>query len=630
MAKKQFKAESKRLLDMMINSIYTHKEIFLREIISNSSDALDKLCYKSLEEGGGGTAREDLFIKVSVDKENRVIKVSDNGIGMTEEELEKNLGIIANSGSLHFKQDMEKKDGIDIIGQFGVGFYSAFMVSEKVTVVTKAFGSDKAYCWESDGADGYTVTEAEKEGCGTDIYMKIKPDSEDEHYSEYLETYTLRSLIKKYSDYIRYPIKMDIEKSRKIEKPDSDKPEYEKYIEEETINSMVPLWQRSRDEVTDEQLNSFYKEKYYDAEDPALIIRADVEGSFSYKALLFVPSNTPMGYYTKEYKRGLELYSSGVMIMDSCEELIPEHFRFVKGVVDSQDLSLNISREMLQHDRQLRAICNNIEKKIKQELKKLLENDREKYEKFWKSFGLQLKYGMVSDYGAHRELLKDLLLFYSSGEKKLVTLSRYTETMPEDQKYVYYACGETVAKIDNLPQTEQIKEKGYSILYMTDEVDEFVVNMLGELDGKKFKSVNDKDLGLESEEEKTDTQEKEEENKVMLDYLRDSLGGKVSAVRLSHKLKSHPVCLSTDGEVSLEMEKYFASVPGDHPDIKAQRVLELNPTHKAFYMLLDAWQLDKDKCAKMGKLLYDQALLIADMPIDNPAEYTDLFWELIG
>ena len=422
---------------------------------------------------------------------------------------------------------------------------------------------------------------------------------------------------------------MDVEKSRKVEKPDSDKPEYETYTEEETINSMVPIWQRSREEVTQEELNRFYKEKYYDTKDPAFTIRADVEGSFSYKALLFVPAETPMGYYTKEYKKGLELYSSGVMIMENCEDLIPEHFRFVKGIVDSQDLSLNISREMLQHDRQLRAICSTIEKKMKQELKKKLDTDPENYEKFFASFGLQLKYGIVSDYGAHRDMLKDLLLYYNSADKKMTTLARYAETMPEEQKYIYYACGETVSKIDNLPQTEQIKDKGYGILYMTDEVDEFVVNMLGEIDGKKFKSVNDKDLGIETDEEKEDAKEKQEENKVMLDYLRDSLGGKVKEVRLSSKLKSHPVCLSTDGEVSLEMEKYFASVPGDHPEIKAERVLELNPTHKAFYTLLDLWQLDKDKCAKLGEILYDQALLIADLPIEDPARYTDLFWDVI-
>ena len=629
MAKKQFKAESKKLLDMMINSIYTHKEIFLRELISNASDALDKLCYKSITEGAKGISREDLFIKITTDKDKRIIKISDNGIGMTSEDLEKNLGTIAKSGSLDFKTDMEKQDDISIIGQFGVGFYSAFMVAEKVTVITKAFGTDTAYCWESDGADGYTITETGKETNGTDIYIKLKEDSEDERYSEYLEIYMLRGLVKKYSDYIRYPIRMDVEKSRKIEKPDSEKPEFEKYIEEETINSMVPLWQRSKDETSEDDLNRFYKEKFYDMENPALTIRADVEGAFSYKALLFVPSATPMGYYTKEYQKGLELYSSGVMIMDSCEDLIPEHFRFVKGVVDSQDLSLNISREMLQHDRQLLAIRNNIEKKIKQELKKLQSNDPEKYEKFWQSFGLQLKYGIVSDYGAHRDLLKDLILYYASGEKKLVTLERYVELMPAEQKYIYYACGETINKIDNLPQTEQIKDKGFSILYMTDEVDEFVVNMLGEIDGKQFKSINDKDLGIETEEEKSDIAMKQEENQVMLDYIRDNLGGKVLAVRLSNKLKSHPVCLTTDGEVSLEMEKYFATIPGDHPDIKAQRVLEINPTHKAFYMLLDMWQLDKDRCAKLGKLLYNQALLIADLSIENPAEFTDLFWDLI-
>ncbi len=629
MAKKQFKAESKKLLDMMINSIYTHKEIFLREIISNSSDALDKLCYKSLTEEGVGVAREDLYIKVTVDKENRTIKVSDNGIGMSQQDLEQNLGTIAKSGSLNFKKDMEQKEDIDIIGQFGVGFYSAFMVAEKVTVITKAYGADTAYAWESQGADGYTITETGKADFGTDIYMKLKEDGEDENYSQYLETYMLRGLVKKYSDYIRYPIKMDIEKSRKIEKPDSEAPEFEKYIEEETVNSMVPIWYRGKDEVSEQELNRFYKERYFDKDDPALAIRADVEGNLSYKALLFVPAATPMGYYTKEYTKGLELYSSGVMIMDNCEDIIPEHFRFVKGVVDSQDLSLNISREMLQHDRQLTAIKNNIEKKIKQELKKLLANSPERYEKFWQSFGLQLKYGIVSDYGAHRDLLRDLILYYSSGEKKPVTLQRYVELMPEDQKYIYYACGETISKIDNLPQTEPIKDKGYSILYMTDEVDEFVVNMLGEVDGKQFKSVNDKDLGIETEQEANDTKMKQEENQVMLDYLRDSLDAKVTAVRLSGKLKSHPVCLTTDGEVSLEMEKYFATIPGDHPDIKAQRVLEINPSHKAFYMLCDTWQLDKDRCAKLGKLLYNQALLIADISIENPSEYTDLFWELI-
>lgn len=629
MKKKQFKAESKKLLDMMINSIYTHKEIFLREIISNSSDAIDKLCYTAMNAGDTSVNRADRYIKVRADKENRTLTISDNGIGMNEEELENNLGIIARSGSLQFKSEHDKQPDMDIIGQFGVGFYSAFMVADEVTVITKKYGEDQAYMWASVGADGYTIEPTVKNEVGTDIIIRLKADTDDETYGEYLETYTLRNLIKKYSDYIRYPIRLDVEKSRKVDVPDSDEPKYESYVEEETVNSMVPLWQRKKDEVTDEELNNFYKEKFYDMKDPADVIRVDVDGSISYKALLFIPAATPMGYYTKEYQRGLELYSSGVMIMERCEDLIPEHFRFVKGVVDSQDLSLNISRELLQHNRQLRTIASNIEKKVKQELKKLLENDREKYEKFWESFGLQLKYGIVAEYGAHRDVLKDLLLYYSSREKKLQTLKEYVDYMPEEQKYIYYACGDSVTRVDNLPQTEQLKDKGFSILYMTDEVDEFVVNMLGEFEGKQFKSINDKDLGIEDEEEKKDTELKEEENKVMLDYLRDSLDGKVTAVRLSHKLKSHPVCLSTDGEISLEMEKYFNSIPGDTPDIKAQRVLEINPTHKAFYMLLDTWQLDKDKCAKLGELLYDQALLIANLPLDNPARYTELLWEMM-
>lgn len=631
MEKKQFQAESKKLLDMMINSIYTHKEIFLREIISNSSDAIDKRCYTAVQNGDSDFNRADMYIKIHADKDNRTLTISDTGIGMDQEDLENNLGIIARSGSLNFKKDINKDENpeVDIIGQFGVGFYSAFMVAEEVSVITKKYGSDQAYMWNSLGADGYSVEPTVKDSVGTDIIIRLKADSDEETYGEYLESYTLRGLIKKYSDYIHYPIKLDVEKSRKVDVPDSDEPKYETYTEEETVNSMIPLWQRKKDSVTDEELNSFYKEKFYDMNDPADVIRIDVDGAVSYKALLYIPASTPMGYYTKEYQRGLELYSSGVMIMDKCEDLIPEHFRFVKGIVDSGDLSLNISRELLQHNRQLRTIAANIEKKVKQELKKLLENDREKYEKFWASFGLQLKYGIVSDYGAHREILKDLILYYSSREGKLQTLKEYVDYMPEEQKYIYYGCGDSVSRVDNLPQTEQLKDKGYSILYMTDEVDEFVVNMLGEFEGKQFKSINDKDLGIEDEEDKKDTEIKEEENKVMLDYLRDCLDSKVTAVRLSHKLKSHPVCLSTDGEVSLEMEKYFNSIPGDSPDIKAQRVLELNPSHKAFYMLLDAWQLDKDKCAKLGELLYDQALLIANLPLDNPSRYTDLLWELM-
>ncbi len=629
MKKKQFKAESQKLLDMMINSIYTHKEIFLREIISNSSDAIDKLCYTAMNAGDTSVSRSDRMIHVHPDKENRTLTVSDNGIGMDKDDLENNLGIIARSGSLNFKKDAGQSEDMDIIGQFGVGFYSAFMVADEVTVVTRKYGSDEAWMWTSSGADGYTIEPTAKDSVGTDIIIRIKADSEEENYSEYLESYHLKNLIRKYSDYIRYPIRLDVEKSRKVDVPDSDEPKYETYTELETVNSMIPLWQRSKDEVTDEELNEFYKDKFFDMKDPAHVIRIDVDGSISYKALLFIPSATPMGYYTKEYQKGLELYSSGVMIMERCEDLIPEHFRFVKGVVDSRDLSLNISRELLQHNRQLRTIASNIEKKIRQELKKLQDNDREKYEKFWQSFGLQLKYGIVNEYGAHRETLKDLLMYHSSRENKLQSLKEYVDLMPEDQKYIYFAVGESVPMLENLPQTETVKDKGYSVLYMTDEVDEFVVNMLGEYEGKQFKSVNDKDLGIEDEEDKKDTELKEEENKVMLDYLRDCLDGKVSAVRLSHKLKSHPVCLTADGEVSLEMEKYFSTIPGDGPDIKAQRVLELNPTHKAFYMLLDAWQLDKDRCARLGELLYDQALLIAGLKVDNPARLTELMWEMM-
>lgn len=629
MEKKQFKAESQKLLDMMINSIYTHKEIFLREIISNSSDAIDKLCFAAMNAGDTSISRADRSIHVRADKENRTLTVSDNGIGMDKDELESNLGIIAHSGSLNFKKDTDQNEDMDIIGQFGVGFYSAFMVADKVSVVTRKYGSDEAWMWTSSGADGYTIEPTAKDGVGTDIIIHVKPDSEEESYSEYLETYRLKNLIKKYSDYIRYPIRLMMEKSRKVDVPDSDEPKYETYSEEETVNSMVPLWQRPKDEVTQEELNDFYKDKFFDMKDPAHTIRIDVDGSISYKALLFIPSATPMGYYTKEYQKGLELYSSGVMIMERCEDLIPEYFRFVKGVVDSRDLSLNISRELLQHNRQLRTIASNIEKKIRQELKKLQDNEREKYEKFWESFGLQLKYGIVDEYGAHREELKDLLMYHSSRENKLQSLKEYVEQMPEDQKYIYFAVGESVPMLDNLPQTETVKDKGYSVLYMTDEVDEFVVNMLGEYEGKEFKSVNDKDLGIEDEEEKKDTELKEEENKVMLDYLRDCLDGKVAAVRLSHKLKSHPVCLTADGDVSLEMEKYFSTIPGDGPEIKAQRVLELNPTHKAFYMLLDAWQLDKDRCARLGELLYDQALLIAGLKVDNPARLTELMWEMM-
>lgn len=639
MAKKQFKAESKRLLDLMINSIYTHKEIFLREIISNASDALDKLCYLSLTDDKVGMSRSDFFISVRPDKDARTLTVSDNGIGMTDEEMEKNLGIIANSGSFKFKNDLDKSEkdekDIDIIGQFGVGFYSAFMVADHVKVISKAYGSDKAYCWESDGADGYTITETEKAAVGTDIIMSIKPDTEEESYGEFLETYRLRSLIKKYSDYIRYPIRMDIEKTRSVETDETDengnkKTKTETYIENETINSMVPIWQRSKNEVSDEDCKKFYKEHFFDPEDPVRVIRVNAEGAVQYKAMLFIPSRAPYDYFTKEYEKGLQLYTSGVMIMDKCSDLIPEHFRFVRGVVDSQNLSLNISREILQHDRQLRTIAANLEKKIKSELKKMMTDDREGYDKFYNAFGLQLKYGIANEYGIHKELLSDLIMFFSSTEKKLVSLSEYVSRMPEEQKYIYYACGESVSKLDTLPQTELIRDKGYEILYMTDSVDEFVVRMLGKFDDKEFKSVNDKDLGIETDEEKKETEKKAEESRELLDFVKESLGGKVKDVRISSKLKSHPVCLTTDGEITLEMEKYFKSLPGSEMGgIQAERVLELNPEHPAFKALEKAFETDKEKAGKYAEILYTQSLLIAGMDIENPAEYADLVCSLM-
>lgn len=623
----------------MINSIYTHKEIFLREIISNASDALDKLCYLSLTDNKVGMSRSDFFISVRPDKDARTLTVSDNGIGMTDEEMEKNLGIIANSGSLKFKNDLDKTEkdekDIDIIGQFGVGFYSAFMVADHVKVISKAYGSDKAYCWESDGADGYTITETEKAAVGTDIIMSIKPDTEEESYGEFLETYRLRSLIKKYSDYIRYPIRMDIEKTRSVETDETDengnkKTKTETYIENETINSMVPIWQRSKSEVSDEDCKKFYKEHFFDPEDPVRVIRVNAEGAVQYKAMLFIPSRAPYDYFTKEYEKGLQLYTSGVMIMDKCSDLIPEHFRFVRGVVDSQNLSLNISREILQHDRQLRTIAANLEKKIKSELKKMMTDDREGYDKFYNAFGLQLKYGIANEYGIHKELLSDLIMFFSSTEKKLVSLNEYVSRMPEEQKYIYYACGESVSKLDTLPQTELIRDKGYEILYMTDSVDEFVVRMLGKFDDKEFKSVNDKDLGIETDEEKKETEKKAEESRELLDFVKESLGGKVKDVRISSKLKSHPVCLTTDGEITLEMEKYFKSLPGSEMGgIQAERVLELNPEHPAFKALEKAFETDKEKAGKYAEILYTQSLLIAGMDIENPAEYADLVCSLM-
>lgn len=632
MAKKQFKAESKRLLDLMINSIYTNKEIFLRELISNASDAVDKLAYKALTDDKVGIDRSDFAIQITPDKENRTLTVSDNGIGMKKEELEENLGVIAKSGSYNFKNTVDaqeqKKENIDIIGQFGVGFYSAFMVSDKVTVISKAYGDDTAYKWESSGADGYTVTECQKETIGTDVIMHIKPDTDDEDYSTYLEEYTLRSLVKKYSDYIRYPIKMEVTKSRKKEDENADaEPVYETYKEEETLNSMVPLWHRNKKDITDEEYNNFYKEKFYDYDDPLCHIHLSTEGIVSYEALVYIPKRVPYDYYTKEYKKGLQLYSSGVMIMDKCEDLVPEHFRFIRGVVDSQDLSLNISREMLQQDSQLKAISSSLEKKIKRELSKMLENDREEYEQFYKSFGLQLKYGVVNEYGKNKDMLKDLLLFYSSTEQKPVTLEEYASRMKEEQKYVYYACGESITKIDCLPQTESVKDKGYEILYLTDDVDEFVMQILREIDGKQIKSVNDDDA-VEDAEKDEKIKKETQDNRSLLDFVKESLDGKVGDVVISKKLKSHPVCLSSEGNVSLEMEKYFAQMNTDQ-NIKANKVLELNAEHPMFKTLNSAFETDKEKATKLSKILYAQAALIAGFPIENPTEYTDLVCDLL-
>lgn len=639
MAKKQFKTESKRLLELMINSIYTHKEIFLREIVSNASDAIDKLCYLALTNDSVGMSRGDFNIKIMVDKDARTITVSDNGIGMTPDELEKNLGIIANSGSLKFKNELDedkKSEGdIDIIGQFGVGFYSAFMVADRVDVISRGYGQEQAAIWSSSGIDGYTVAPCEKETVGTNITMHLKPDTEEENYSEFLETYRLRQLIKKYSDYIRYPIIMEIEKSRAVETDETDedgkkKTKHEKYTEEETVNSMIPIWHRSKNEVSDEECIKFYKETYYDTDDPVKVIRVNAEGLVSYRAMLFIPKNTPFNYYTRDYEAGLQLYTSGVLIMEKCADLLPECFRFVRGVVDSQDLSLNISREMLQHDRQLKVIATNLEKKVKSELKKLMTDESELYKEFFKNFGLQLKYGVLSDYGMKKDLLQDLLLFYSSNEKEMISLSEYASKMPEDQKHIYFACGDSINRLDKLPQGEPVKEKGFSILYLTDEPDEFVVNMLGEFEGKSFKSINSEDLGLESEESKEELEKQQTENKELLDFIKESLNESVAAVKLSHKLKSHPVCLSTQGSISLEMEKYFSSLPGDNSqNMKAERVLELNAYHKTFEALKNAWEIDKDKAAKYSKLLYFQSLLIAGVEIPDPSEYAELVNGLI-
>ena len=629
MEKQQFKAESKRLLDLMINSIYTHQEIFLREIISNASDAMDKLAYLSLTDQNVGLSRSDFAIDITVDEKERLLTVSDNGIGMSREDMEENLGTIAKSGSLQFKKDMEQQEDIDIIGQFGVGFYSAFMVADAVPVFSKKYGSDEAGMWQSPGADGYTITACEKEAAGTQVIMHLKADTEDENYSRFLQEHELRSLVRKYSDYIRYPIRMDVTKTRvKEETKDSDKPEYESYTENETLNSMVPLWQRAKKDVTEEEYNRFYQEKFFDYENPLATIHLSIEGNITYKALLYIPARAPYDFYTKEYKKGLQLYSSGVLIMENCEDLLPEHFRFVKGIVDSQDLSLNISREMLQHDRQLKLIASNLEKKIKSELKKLLENDREKYEKFFNAFGRNLKYGLVSEYGMHKELLQDLMLFWSSKEQKLVTLQEYVDGMGEGQEHIYYAAGESRQRLSQLPQMELLQDKGYDVLFFTEDVDEFIPQTLQKFAEKDFKNIASDDLGLTSDEEKKAMEEKNEAAKPTLDFIKETLGDRVKDVRLSATLKSHPVCLVPDEGMSFEMEKYFQKM---NPEMgfKAGRILELNPEHAVFATLQIAVAQDPEKAKKYVEVLYDQSLLMAGLPIDNPTEYTDRICSLM-
>ena len=640
MEKKAFRAESQRLLDLMINSIYTHKEIFLRELISNASDAVDKLAYKALTDDQVGLNRSDFKITLTPDQIARTLTISDNGIGMTKEELEENLGTIAKSGSLQFKEELAKQektegDTTDIIGQFGVGFYSAFMVADQVTVTSKAYGSDQAWRWQSDGKDGYTIEPCEKAGAGTDVVLHIKANTEEEHYDEYLEQYRISDLVKKYSDYIHYPVVMLMHKSRQKPRPedagDDYKPEWEDYDEWQTLNSMVPLWQRPKSEVKDEEYNQFYKEKYGDWEDPLSVIHVSAEGAVEYKAMLYIPAHAPYNFYTRDYQKGLQLYSSGVLIMDQCADLVSDHFRFVRGVVDSQDFSLNISREMLQHTRQLKIIASNLEKKIKSELLKLQKDRREQYEQFWKNFGMQLKYGVLEDYGAHKDMLKDLLLFWSAKENKLVTLAEYQEHMPEGQPFLYFAAGENAEQIARLPQAERILDQGYDILCLTDEPDEFVINSLGALEGKSFKSINDEDALPESDEEKEKAQQQAEENKDVLDFVKETLGDKIKEARVSKILKSGAVCLTTEGPITLEMEKYFQRMdPQRAGDMKAQRVLELNPQSSAFAALKSAMAQDTEKAKVYAELLYDQALLIAGLPLEDTARYTELVCSLMG
>ncbi|AXI39472.1 molecular chaperone HtpG [Bacillaceae bacterium ZC4] len=616
MEKKEFQAESKRLLEMMINSIYTKKEVFLRELISNASDAIDKIYYKALTDDSLTFQKDQYYIKVIPNKEKRTLTIVDTGIGMTKEELEENLGTIAKSGSLAFKKENELKDGYDIIGQFGVGFYAAFMVADVVTVISKALGSDQAYKWESKGADGFTIEPYEKEEVGTEIILKIKENTEDDNYDEFLDEYRLKQIIKKYSDFIRYPIKMDV----KVQKPKNENEnEFEEVVEEQTINSMVPIWRKNKSELTDEDYENFYAEKHYGFDKPLKHIHISVDGTVRYQAILYIPEKTPFNYYTAEYEKGLELYSNGVLIMNKCPDLLPDYFSFVKGMVDSEDLSLNISREMLQHDKQLKIIAKNIQNKIKRELENLLKNQREKYEKFYEAFGRQLKYGVYSDFGANKETLQDLLMFYSSKEKKLVTLQEYVSRMPEEQKYIYYATGDSYERIEKLPQTELVADKGYEILYLTEDIDEFAIKMLMTYKEKEFKSVSSGDLGISEEENKKET---EKEHKELFEQMKSILGDKVKDVRASKRLKTHPVCLSTDGEITIEMEKVLNAMPNSQ-NIKAEKVLEINTDHEVFQTLKAAYENDQEKLKLFTNILYNQALLIEGLPVQDPVEFTN-------
>ena len=623
---KQFKAESKRLLDLMINSIYTNKEIFLRELLSNASDAIDKLYYQSLTDKSIKVNKKDLCIKIEIDKENRLLKIIDTGIGLNKEELENNLGMIAKSGSLQFKEENEKKKDVNIIGQFGVGFYSSFMVSDDVTVISKKYNEEDAYKWESTGAEGYTITKDEKDTYGTTIILKIKSDNEEYNYSDFLDTYTIETLVKKYSDYIRYPIKMNVTR-RKLKKGSKD--EYEDVTKEETLNSMIPLWKKDKNKITEEEYNNFYQSKFYDYENPIKVIHTSVEGMTSYKAILFLPAHAPFDYYSKEYEKGLSLYSNGVLIMDKCSDLLPDYFGFVKGVVDSDDLSLNISREILQQDRQLKLIASNIEKKIKSELESMLKDERDKYEKFFKEFGMQLKLGVYNDYGMHKDELKDLLLFYSSKDEKYITLKEYVSSMKDDEENIYYACGETIDKINMLPQVEKVKDKGYNILYLTEYVDEFAIKSLMEYDGKKFINVSEENLDLDTEEEKEEIKKINDENKEMLNSMKEIIGSDISDVRFTHRLKNHPVCLVSEGPVSIEMQKVLNAMPTDQ-SINAKIILEINSSHKIADKLKELYKSDKEKFNEYTKILYSQSRLIEGLSIENPTEISNLICDLLS